>query len=582
MIANMSGNTKLPSSSSSSPSPSSSDEPPLVLQNMTALSRQVAGKNIPAQATTPTTKGWGSWGNWLSSSGPPKSQSAPPQTSLQAKLMLQQSLVEQGTTPATAAAGRSRAQHHIQHDHDPSTSSTVSSSQPPDSPSTPQHPAESPRPQSPPNANGKKNHLASSPSGKKAKKAKDPKKKKKQKTTKATQGNSRAEDGTTTSAIFRAAEASPPKEQMGPDPSAPTTSGKNMINPLRNFLFRPGGGGLLGSKNDGARDADGTDADGTESERERRRRETLRRDRVRTETAWYERDLRDRQGGGEFLSDDDERALGLYDRQRSGEDLDNSDLDELVNHRQFQRDEAELEVLLERREAGHDEDDGDRDRLHQLELLMRRRMGGEVLSEEECDVLQEIEDLSPMEEENLQGELAELLNRKENGEVIDDARLYELELLERARRGEDLSDDELMDLQLFELQRTEGRDTLENLNQVDRNEETESIASYDHLNLTPSEAEALDKLQIQLKAQGLPLSIAFSPGSKQREKLQMSFVSHGDESYVKDLINQRENRADERQEETLEEALELYHLALREKKLAESEQLFLEIFQRAL
>jgi hypothetical protein len=59
----------------------------------------------------------------------------------------------------------------------------------------------------------------------------------------------------------------------------------------------------------------------------------------------------------------------------------------------------------------------------------------------------------------------------------------------------------------------------------------------------------------------------------------MSFVSHGDNSYLQDLLHQQENREAERHEECLEEALELYQIATSKKNLPESEQLFFPIIR---
>jgi len=62
----------------------------------------------------------------------------------------------------------------------------------------------------------------------------------------------------------------------------------------------------------------------------------------------------------------------------------------------------------------------------------------------------------------------------------------------------------------------------------------------------------------------------------------MSVVSSGDESYVQDLVNQKENREDNRKEECLEDAYKLYKCTLKEKKLPENEEMLLTLFENVL
>lgn len=156
-------------------------------------------------------------------------------------------------------------------------------------------------------------------------------------------------------------------------------------------------------------------------------------------------------------------------------------------------------------------------------------------------------------------ELQKLLDSKEKGEEVDEARLYELDLLHKQRRGEDLTDDELLDLQLLEILRTEKNDVEESGAVAEAREkyDDDNLWSLRDANLTPSEISNAKRIQQHLEDQGLPISIIWSSPLYPKDLFDMSFVSHGDNSYLQDLLHQQENREAERHEECLEEALEL-------------------------
>ncbi|KAL3924597.1 MAG: hypothetical protein SGILL_000950 [Bacillariaceae sp.] len=292
---------------------------------------------------------------------------------------------------------------------------------------------------------------------------------------------------------------------------------------------------------------------------------------------------------------DEERIyeLDLLQRKRHGEDLTEAEEEDLAVL--FERRERiiqqvqELNELVLQKENGEDIDE---DRLYELELLERHRQGQELSAEEEEDlhVLDERRRKTEREAEELRlqqvdAEIKEfegLLIRKERGQEIDETRLYELQLYEKERQGSELTEDELMDLELFDMQRMEERNdgdgkdgSADESNQYD----DDSLSSHDDMKSTLQEKEDLQvhNIREQLEKQGLPVSISWSSPLSKSTKLDMSFVSHGENSYIQDLLNQNEQREGERHEECLEEALVLYQNAAKDKDSPENEQLFLSI-----
>ena len=59
-------------------------------------------------------------------------------------------------------------------------------------------------------------------------------------------------------------------------------------------------------------------------------------------------------------------------------------------------------------------------------------------------------------------------------------------------------------------------------------------------------------------------------------------LAFGNDSFLRDLQHQQETRTELRKEEALEDAFGIYQAALRQKNLAEDEELFKEIFQKVL
>lgn len=290
--------------------------------------------------------------------------------------------------------------------------------------------------------------------------------------------------------------------------------------------------------------------------------------------------LAKKEKGDESVDEERIYELELLERERQGEDLTDEEVGDLEIFQSRREQQAlyanELLELVDKEERGEHVDEH---RLKMLRILEKQRRGAR-LTAEELELLQQQQSLEDSEKE----ELGNLRKQKERGESVDENRLYELELLNRKRRGEKLSDDELMDHELFQLQRIEERDTVEHLHDdapVEVGEdEAKSLATLDEVSLTSSEQRGREQLKRDLVDHGLPITITFSPGK--RDLLQMSFVSHSDESYIQDIMNQRDNRDEQRKEETLEEALELYQIALKEQNILESEQLFLTIFEQVL
>ena len=180
-----------------------------------------------------------------------------------------------------------------------------------------------------------------------------------------------------------------------------------------------------------------------------------RRERFQRQTKEYN-ELLDMQEAGESVDQDRLYYLELVVRKRLGEDLSAQEMDDLAY---FEADE-------EQREAQQVSADMDTDWLHQ---------SGTLLTDEPLTLLEEVEEeefsesdshivsggagISPVgsndageTEEQIRRdaeELDQLLQLKENGEDVDEQRLYELELTHRRRNGEELSKGELEDLQFF-------------------------------------------------------------------------------------------------------------------------------------
>jgi hypothetical protein len=96
------------------------------------------------------------------------------------------------------------------------------------------------------------------------------------------------------------------------------------------------------------------------------------------------------------------------------------------------------------------------------------------------------------------------------------------------------------------------------------------------------DASHQSELQRQLQAMGLTSGIEFD--KEEFEKMDAdSVVSLGDESYVKDLVGQRERRDQERREEVMEDAKDRYLAAVKEQGLEQpNEGMFLDIYDGML
>jgi hypothetical protein len=158
-----------------------------------------------------------------------------------------------------------------------------------------------------------------------------------------------------------------------------------------------------------------------------------------------------------------------------------------------------------------------------------------------------------------------------------------MKLVEKRRRGEELTEDELQDLELLEISFM--ADELEDTDHVnDYDKEGGDNGDNDSLDLSLTESEIINMKCIQqvLEDQGLPPVLTFQNSEHPRQSRRLSFLSLGEQSYVRDLLNQKHQRADLIREEALEEALGLYKVALQEMNLPENEEMFVMIFQEVL
>lgn len=110
----------------------------------------------------------------------------------------------------------------------------------------------------------------------------------------------------------------------------------------------------------------------------------------------------------------------------------------------------ELNELLDRHENGEVIDE---DRLYDLDLFCRWQNGEEIASDKDADL--SAFQQQRRKERKYRKEYQQLLDRREKGRRIDDARLYNLEMVERRRIGDNLSQEEMSNLLNFEEHETQ-------------------------------------------------------------------------------------------------------------------------------
>jgi hypothetical protein len=287
---------------------------------------------------------------------------------------------------------------------------------------------------------------------------------------------------------------------------------------------------------------------------------------------------------GEHLDEDRFNLLSLLDRRRRSAEISESESEILEQYFALREEEyldrIESTIDLKKKDR-HDKRITDTEQILEPSLLKRERQG-EALADKEKQQPDKLtykkESIYDKEGENSgrcldEEELNELLGRKERGEQINENRLHELELIHRQQCGDVLSVDELIDNEKV-------NDTPKKSEAEDDNE-TKSASTVDEAGMSFSERSALEELRGQLKKQGLPLAISFAPFSEDDES-NMSGVSFSDETYVRDLIFQKENRESERKEECLEDAYKLYKRTIKKQKLPENEEMLLTMFAKIL
>eukprot|EP00980_Cylindrotheca_fusiformis_P014806 scaffold4026_cov117-Cylindrotheca_fusiformis.AAC.41 len=263
---------------------------------------------------------------------------------------------------------------------------------------------------------------------------------------------------------------------------------------------------------------------------------------------------------GEKIDECRLRELELMHLKRQGVDLNEEEANELKRFQERRMHEKryvlDYDELKEKKTKG---ERVDKEQFYCLGLL-DRKLAGEKLSDAEIDDL-DFYVTEREEEERLDlEELDDLLDRKERGETIDDLRLHELSILEKKRRRDSLTPADEEDLALF-LRRRQEMQT-----------RTKSTMSGET-------ARSLESNELRRK--GLPPTISVgSPACFDQSFLSIGGFSGA--SYIEDLIAQKQKRDDERNEQALEEALELYHVALRESNEKENELLFTQIYQDVL
>ncbi len=247
-----------------------------------------------------------------------------------------------------------------------------------------------------------------------------------------------------------------------------------------------------------------------------------RREEIRQKTAWYEEYIRNHlakhDGSLSSLNKEELVALGLFDKQRrlnrrmrlfgrrESEDdmhLADEELEQLLalaeECNQAQNDDAELEMLLMDMENNKEVD---MDRLYHLELLSRQRVG-EILNQEELEALHIFEETKKNKED-----LDKLRKKQKDGvEAVDEKRLVELTLLERKRNDDkSMTNAELASAEIIEMRHEDARINKKDYTRllrlkeqgIDVDEDRFTLLSLldrrrNGLEITKSEAEMLDQ-----------------------------------------------------------------------------------------
>ena len=281
-------------------------------------------------------------------------------------------------------------------------------------------------------------------------------------------------------------------------------------------------------------------------------------------------DSDDSKGGDDESSVDEERLyeLELFERHRNGEELAGEELKDWETFNEKRRverpDKMELADLTDKVSWGQPVDEV---RLHCLKLLDKKRRG-DPLTEEEIEVVRAFE-CDRRREKREELELQNMIAQKARGKPIDEDRFYKLRVYEKKRNGESLNKKEKEDFELFEVSRK-----IEDM-EVDLN-----ATERERLEEEQLEEERVYK---QLLEQGLPNRLQFRDGEHLEDMSSFgASLAFGNDSFLRDLQHQQETRTELRKEEALEDAFEIYQAALRQKNLAEDEELFKEIFQKVL
>jgi len=287
---------------------------------------------------------------------------------------------------------------------------------------------------------------------------------------------------------------------------------------------------------------------------------------------------------GRPINEERYHFLKLLTRRWEGESLDeqeSKELDFLCFRRDQQpRDSKDLELLLDKEARGEIVDE------NQLYLLdLKDRQGAqEILSPAELATLNAFQE-SRFKAFREEEELSRMLKMIDRGEKVDEARLHELQL---RKKGDQLSRQETGDTGfLTEAQTGRPPDYEEIKGPVEEQEKAAHQGSQDNEKWEKSSHGSQDLKDVrrfhqELAKEGLPRTIEIQAGDEPSASSRISIRSFSEDSYLHDLLAQKDRREEERKEEILEEALELYQVALQERNIEEDEELFVVIFNELL
>ena len=270
---------------------------------------------------------------------------------------------------------------------------------------------------------------------------------------------------------------------------------------------------------------------------------------------------------GIHIDGDRFNLLSLLDRRRNGVEI--SELEaEILEHYFALREKEYVErfeskIIVENKNEYH-KIIASEEQIPEPVVLKRQ---AEALTEKERQPTETFKNKNKLEDDG-EGESSGTFDEKRNEEERNQNWQHEPESIRRQQCKELIEDENV-------------EDRLVNSEEVQDKDETKSASTFDKTDISLSEKQVFEELHPQLKKEGLPLVISFIP-YREDDDFDMSIVSFSDETYIKDILLQKESRESDRKEECLEDAYNLYKRVIKKQKLPESEEMLLSMFTKVL